>query len=287
MADDPREPGSQDDPRIEAVRAVLAGGDVEEVARRLAVDSTLLERWVSMFVEAGTAAVTNRPNHQTAVQRDRFLAAFAFEVRAPLTVAMGWADLMGSGDLNPESYVGTAGRLQSALDDLSERIIDAELLVAASLGGLVLEKTRVTAGEICTLPGLPPVLGAGPNIAFDVDRDLFRCIVRDLWNAAGQRPAPTSRGIEAVVRGPWVELSITRRGDPIDVDHLQALFEPFDHDLIGSGVTVGLYLARALSVAHGGTIGVDQDDDGAVFWVRVPRHSTHQGPGPTTNGGTR
>lgn len=272
-----RPPEPQPDVRVEAVRQALRGENVVAVARRWQLDPALLERWVSMFVDAGTAAIGNRPDDQTAHQRDRFLAAFAFEIRSPLTVAMGWADLMGSGDLSPASYVETAARLQLSLNHLSERIVDAELLVAASLGALALTKTRVTAGTICAMPGLPDVGGAGPNIALDVDAAHFRRIIRDLWDAAGQHPAPTTRSISAVVRGPWVEMSITRIGDPIDPDHLKALFEPFDHDLLGSGVTIGLYLARALTVAHGGTMGLDQDDGGAVFWVRVPRRAAHRG----------
>ena len=52
---------------------------------------------------------------------------------------------------------------------------------------------------------------------------------------------------------------------------LQALFEPFDTNDDDTGVTIGLYLARALTVAHGGTLGVEQDEHGAALWVRIPR----------------
>ena len=286
--DDPPTTASQDeriaanlpqesDARVEAVLQVLRGEDVAQVAHRWAIDATVLDRWVTMFVDAGSAVVANRPSCQTTIQRDRFLAAFAFEIRSPLTVAMGWADLMGSGDLAPEDYVRTAASLQASLNHLSERVADAEMLVAASLGGLVLERSRVTAAEICNLPGMPSVRGVGPDLTLDVDLDQFRCVIRDLWNVAGESPRPTARTIESAVRGPWVELSVTRKGDPIEVDHLHALFEPFDQDLIGSNVTVGLYLARALSVAHGGTIGVEQDDEGARFWVRIPRRASEAG----------
>ncbi len=64
-----------------------------------------------------------------------------------------------------------------------------------------------------------------------------------------------------------------RDADPIEPHVLQALFEPFDLNDDATGVTMGLYLARALAVAHGGTIGVEQDDHRAVLWVRVPQRS--------------
>jgi signal transduction histidine kinase len=90
-------------------------------------------------------------------------------------------------------------------------------------------------------------------------------------------PTPRSLQLEATTVGPWVELRVVRAADPIDPAVLTALFEPFDLNDDGTGVTIGLYLARALTVAHGGTIGVDQDDDSAVLWVRVPRQAGDDG----------
>ncbi len=281
-------PEARTDARVEAVHEVLRGAPVAEVAARWAIEPPLLERWLTQFVDAGVAAVTNQAGTHSDSQRDRFLGTFAFGVRSPLTVAMGWADLMGSGELSPEAYVETATRLQLALNQLSEHIADAELLVAVALGGLSLDKARVTAHELCDLPGLPAVGGDGPETILEVDPDHFRRIVRDLWDAAASAPVPTTRRLRVVSRGPWVEISVVREGDPIDTDHLRALFEPFDSDQLYSGITIGLYLARALTVAHGGTIGVDQNDDDSVFWVRIPRGVVaSQPPAPLVNGEVR
>lgn len=74
--------------------------------------------------------------------------------------------------------------------------------------------------------------------------------------------------------GPWVELRIVRAADPIEPVVLQALFDPFDLNDDATGVTIGLYPARALTVAHGGVLGLDQDDDEATFWVRLPACGT-------------
>ena len=76
--------------------------------------------------------------------------------------------------------------------------------------------------------------------------------------------------LEVQLDGPWVDISVIRYGDPIAVEVLQALLEPFHLNHDSTGVTLGLYLARALSIAHGGTIGVEQDDRTARFWVRIP-----------------
>ncbi|CAN5660648.1 hypothetical protein BH11ACT8_BH11ACT8_12360 [soil metagenome] len=266
------EPAAVADARIEAVLAVLRGASLDAVSRQWSVDPHLLQRWVTTFIDAGTAKVVNRPDPRAALQRDRFLAAFAYEMRSPLSVALGWGSLLTDEEgIQPAaSFLQTVDRLQVALGELADRVADVELLVAAALGGLHVERAAVPVRDVCDLPGLRGIGGEGPDFELRVDPDLFARIMRDLWGAAVLDPQPDSLRIDAVVREPWVELRVLRGGRPIDTDVLQALFEPFEFDRLSTGITTGLYLARALTVAHGGTIGVDQDDDGAVFWVRVP-----------------
>ncbi|HEU5037662.1 MAG TPA: histidine kinase dimerization/phospho-acceptor domain-containing protein [Nocardioides sp.] len=262
----------QADPRVRAVLEVLRGSSVPEVAARWSVEPALVRRWVRGFVDAGSARVTNRPDPEASRERDRFLAAFAHELRTPLTTAQGWAAMLGEGDVPPAAAARTVARLESALVRLGERVTDVELLAAASLGLVRLDRSRVSLGELAaTLPGVDEVHGLGPEVVLDVDPDLFRRVLRDLWLAAGSRPEPRARRLAVAEAGPWWEITVVRDADPIDPAVLTALFEPFELNDDGTGVTIGLYLARALVVAHGGTLGADQDDDGAVLWVRVPR----------------
>ncbi|MFZ5846926.1 MAG: sensor histidine kinase, partial [Actinomycetota bacterium] len=124
--------------------------------------------------------------------------------------------------------------------------------------------------------------GAGPSTEVAVDPALFRRVLRDLWEAGHALPEPRSLRVEVETAAPWMELRVVRDGDPIDPQVLQALFEPFDLNDDATGVTIGLYLARALTVAHGGTIGVDQDERGAVLWVRVPLRPSAMSPSAPT-----
>lgn len=268
-------PGGADgatDARVASVLEVLSGDSVAEVARRWAVEVALLHRWVRAFVEAGTAQVTNTPAADAASQRDRFLTAFAHELRTPLAVAQGWVAMLDEGDVPPAMLAQTVHRLDDSLARLAERILDVELLASASLGRLRLVRRTVTVGELATgLPGLVGVDGDGPEVEVSVAPDLFRRVLRDLWEAASLRPTPLSMRLEVTSVGIWVDLRVVREADPIDPQVLRALFEPFDTNDDDTGVTIGLYLARALAVAHGGTIGVDQDEHGAALWVRIPR----------------
>ncbi len=260
-----------EDQRVTMVREVLAGQPVPAVARRWKVEPEVLRRWVDAFVAAGTAQVTNRPEPTRAQERDRFLAAFAHELRTPLAVATGWADLLED-DVPPEQLGPAVQRVRRALGQLAESTREAELLAAASLGRLRTSPQPTRVGALVEgLDGLTRVGGLGRAAELCVDTDLFRRVLRDLWRAAHQSPAPTDVRLDVRVVGPWWELRVVREAAPLEHAVLRALLDPFGENDDTTGVTTGLHLARALTVAHGGTIGVEQDDCSTHLLVRVPR----------------
>ena len=261
------------DARVLAVLELLGGASPREVAERWSVEPVQLHHWARAFVEAGASAVTNRPDADAARQRDRYLAAFAHELRTPLAVATGWTALLADGDLGPEDHIATVGRLGAALQRLNERTSDVEQLAAASLGRLDLATELLTSAQVATLaPGAPALLpedGCVQVVRADPAR--LSLILRDLWAAASSSPpAPTSVRLALRSVPPWVELRVERRGDPIPPLVLRALFDPFDLNQDDTGVTLGLHLARALAAAHGGTLGLDDSDGVTVLWVRLP-----------------
>ncbi|WP_406831261.1 HAMP domain-containing sensor histidine kinase [Pedococcus sp. KACC 23699] len=264
------------DTRVVLVREVLAGESVSCVAGRGDVDPVVLHRWVQQFVDAGTRAVTNAPDAQAAAQRDRFLAAFAHELRTPLAVGRGWLDVIADGDLPPQQLDSVMGRLQKAYLALENRINDVELLVAASLGRLTIRREAVAASALFEASGLHPQ-SPSHHPAF-VDPDLFTRVLRDMWGAANLEPAPSTVQVESHETTTWTEFRVTRTGSPLSPSRLQGLFEPFDLDDDTSGITFGLYLARALTVAHGGVMGLEQTDETLVLWARVPRPANHSTP---------
>ena len=269
------------DARVRAVLEVLGGCDQAVVARTWGVEPALLRRWVSDFVAAGTAQVTNRPQPEVAQQRDRFLAAFGHELRSPLAVAQGWVMMLLDGDVDEQGRAESVRRLNAALDTLHERTLDIELLAAASLGRLRLHERPIEVGELLeALPGLDSSRVEGGATTVHVDPLLLGRALRDVWEAARMEPCPQVVSVEVATLPSWVEIRVVRRGSPIDTRVLHALFEPFDLNADDTGVTMGLYLARALAVLHGGAIGVEQDDD-TVLWLRVPRRTTPSRPGAT------
>lgn len=276
--------GRHQDARVDAVLRVLAGEDLGAVATDVDVDRGLLHRWMRSFVAAGTAKVQHRPDPEVSRQRDRFLAAFADELRAPLAATQGWITMLAEGDVPPSHVEHTYARLEAAVSQLAARNRDVELLARASMGRLevatspvgtrrLLRSTVARHGAVDAGTASSRVLVEdGPHdIEIEVDEDVFGLVLRDLWAAAHLEPAPRLVRLTARLTGRWVELRVVREADPVPPDRLRALFDPFDLEDGQAEIAIGLYLARALTIAHGGTLGVDQDDDQAVFWVRVPR----------------
>ena len=271
--------------RVRIVLEVLAGSPVDQVAAAWSIETSLVKRWVADFVAAGSAVVVNRPDDDAAIQRDRFMAAFAHELRTPVTVAQGWAVALADGDVPPSLVEKSFATLCSALARLSDQITDVELSTAASLGRLRVNAASVTLEELLEamreeVPHLPAAR-AGGDIVLHADATLLARILRDLWATAARDPAPDSVAIEVVEEGPWHEIRVIRTGEPLSERILQILMDPFGLENDDTtGVTTGLYPARALAVAQGGLIGAEGDEDSTVLLVRLPRAADHPRAAP-------
>lgn len=268
-------PPSNVDPRVSMVLAVLGGRSVDAVAREWDIESSLVHRWVGDFVVAGSGAITNQPDPDAARQRDRFLAALAHELRTPMAVAHGWAMTLAEGGLSEARADDSLQRLLSALARLSDHIFDVELAASTSLGLIQVDPEPVDVAELCRgLPGSPQVR-QGAGLTVHADPRLLVRVLRDLWSTIHRDPEPDTVAIDVVEAGSWHEIRVVREGSPISPMVLRALFDPFDANDDSTGVTVGLYMARALTVAHGGFLGAEGDDDSTVLFTRLPRE-----PGP-------
>lgn len=280
------------DLRVSMVLAVIGGDPVEDVAQKWDIEPSMLHRWVRDFLVAGTASITNRPDPDEARQRDRFLAAFAHELRTPVSVARGWAMMLAEGDVPEEQVPGSLERLADALNRLSEHILDVELSASVSLGRIRVAAAAIDdLGSLCQdLDGFTGVRG-GADLTVYADPRLLSRVIRDLWTTALRDPAPQKVDIDVVESGAWTDVRVVRQGEPISPMVIKALFDPFGTNDDATGVTIGLYLARALTVAHGGLLGAEGDDHTTVLYARLPRDPTAapppQGQGPSRDeGGT-
>lgn len=259
------------DLRVSMVVQVLSGSPVESVAQEWDIEPQLLHRWVRDFLVSGTAAITNQPDPDSARQRDRFLAAFAHELRTPVAVAQGWAMMLAEGDVPEDQATTTLEHISDALRRLSEHILDVELTASAALGRIRVNHGLVDLTAICRELEGSPAVREGADLPVYADPRLLSRVVRDLWATAHRDPAPKSVAIDVIETGSWHEVRVVREGTPISPMVLKALFDPFGTNDDATGVTIGLYLARALTVAHGGFLGAEGDDQQTVLLARLPR----------------
>ena len=273
------------DMRVSMVLDVLGGRSVADVAQDWDIESSLLHRWLRDFLAAGSAVITNRPDPEEARQRDRFLAAFAHELRTPVAVARGWAMVLAEGDVPEDEVADSLMRLSDALNRLSEHIHDVELSASVSLGRIRVNIEPVDVAALCQELDGSPGVRRGADLTVNGDPRLLSRVLRDLWATAHREPAPESVVIDVVETDAWHEIRIVREGAPIGPTVLKALLDPFDANDDATGVTIGLYMARALTVAHGGFLGAEGDDQRTVLLARLPREPTADpepaGPGPS------
>ena len=211
------------------------------------------------------------------------LGAIAHEIRSPLTLLRGEAALMRRRSTDPEAVREAsdaidrqvsqiAGFLQDlvALTDDAEtieppqRVAVSELLANSrrALAEVFDERlTRVTIGKL-----EPSAVVAGDPES--LERALGSILVT-LASAAALRGRVV---VHATNDADDVVISLESHGAQIAADLLPTLFDPFVRALYGlraEGVSLGA--ARRAITAHGGSITVQNTEDGTRFIVRLPR----------------
>jgi signal transduction histidine kinase len=69
----------------------------------------------------------------------------------------------------------------------------------------------------------------------------------------------------------WALMTASVDGSELDIGDAAALLEPYARSDTSFGTGLGLYLCRALLVAHGGEIGLRAEGKNTMFWFRLPK----------------
>lgn len=207
---------------------------------------------------------------------DRLLSLVAHELRTPVGVLHGWTEVLET----ELGVVASAPRVREALrrlrhsGDRLRRLIDDLLdTVAASLGRYDVAGVAVDLAEVCEeLAGgdaaasvtTVPVLVRGEPAA-------LRRIAARLLAAARLGSATESVLLRTRAVGIWGELAVTRVGAQLSLETIHDLLDPLDVDDDRYVPSLGLHLARAIAVAHGGYVGARAEDAGTTLYLRLPR----------------
>lgn len=265
------------DMRATAVLAVLAGVAPDVVATRSGVDPSTVDDWVRTFVESGRAGLAGQAVDVDAAgaHRARYLGLVAHELRSPLAMIHGWADLLGEADDDPAVRARALAGIHAQVTRLRRLADDAVDATSAALGHLRLHRQRVTLAAAVTdvvrarSLDLPRVL-VEDDVEVEVDLDRFGQILDNLLENARKHAHDIGR-LVVRRRGDHGEIVLTSPGTPMPEAVARRIFEPFERGPTdGEGVGLGLFVCRSLVAAHGGRIGLRSDRDGNHFWIHLP-----------------
>ncbi|MEP6718187.1 MAG: PAS domain S-box protein [bacterium] len=259
------------------------GGQIGQFSERKRAEERLAELLDSERAARGEAEKANR-------LKDEFLATLSHELRTPLNAVIGWARMLGSGRLDQDSSTHALEVIERnawAQKQIIEDILDVSRVIT---GKLQLNLTPVDLITIvdAALDAVRPAMEAKDIkietfidsslrlVSGDSDR-LQQVIWNILSNAAKFTPAGGKVEIAVGQNNAHVEIKVKDTGPGIDPNFLPHVFERF-RQADGSttrthgGLGLGLAIVRHLVELHGGTIAVDNRDDGpgAMFTVRLP-----------------
>ena len=216
-----------------------------------------------------------------------FLSLVSHELRGPLATVIGAAQTLQARwpDLTAEQrdsllnlVVGEATRLSSLVDD----VLDTSRVEAGTFSyrfeDLDVARLVVGAVEAATfaqqeVPVVVAVTGTLPLVRGDEAR--LRQVLRNLIdNAVKYSPEGGEVEVQAFAADGRVTVSVRDAGPGIPPDHQARIFEKFGRvDIPGSkpGTGLGLFIARSIAEAHGGTLEVSSlPPEGATFVLTLP-----------------
>jgi signal transduction histidine kinase len=220
--------------------------------------------------------------------RADFVSLVSHELRSPMAAVIGSAQTLQQRwrELRPEqrdSFLDLIAGETSRLAKLVADVLDTSRIEAGTFSyafrdvdiGRLVQDTVAAAGVgqdevkvVAALTGpLPPVRG---------DAERLRQVVGNLVeNAVKYSPTGGEVRVAARARTGWVVVDVSDSGPGIQREHHQLIFEKFGRakaDGSGQpGTGLGLFIARSIAEAHGGTIEVRSiPDRGATFTLSLP-----------------
>jgi signal transduction histidine kinase len=223
---------------------------------------------------------------RTAEFQERFIAILGHDLRGPLSSIVMGLQILGTMPAAPQAgtVLDRLGRSASRMTRMIEQLLD----VARSRrgGGIPVRPAPANLGKIVrdvvdearsAHPDRPLVVTTAGDLEGVWDPDRLGQVVSNLVENALRHGAADVE-VRVTVEGDAhaVALSVHNGGSPVPAGLAPVLFDPFrrgDGDAArSSGLGLGLYIAREIAVAHGGTIDfASSEAEGTTFTLRLPR----------------
>ena len=218
--------------------------------------------------------------------QQRVLSVVGHDLRSPLLAITSSAAVLQHVEPLSEGSARAVGRIISAatrMDGIVRALADYTRVQVGQ--GIPLERRQVDLRAICrevveeaeaTHPDHPVrcEVAAGEQGEWDPDR-LGQVVANLVGNALDYGAPRTPVLISCRGEPAEVLLEVSNQGPPIPDEFRPFLFEPFRRapgaERLRRGLGLGLFIARQIAQAHGGSIEARSGADGTVFSLRLPR----------------
>lgn len=238
-------------------------------------------------------ASLNARLRESASEQSQFLAVTAHELRTPIGVLGGSADMLAQhwDELTDEERTDLLGAMTSSTGRL--RRLLADLLTASRIQASALDVrcepvpvSAALAGAVATVkradPDLEIDVDAPDDLSASADPDRLAQALDNLLSNALRHGSPPVH-VTAQEDGDVVEIRVRDAGPGVAETMRPRLFERFATGQRTSGTGLGLFIVRELARAQGGDAFYEPASERApagAFVLRLPRAPV--GPGPRT-----
>ncbi len=233
-----------------------------------------------------------REQHRVAEFREQFIGILGHDLRSPLgTISLSAEALLQHGHLAPHDAV-SVGRILRTTERMTRMVTQLLDLARARSGGTL--PVRPQPAELGALVRSvaeeldgPVRLALADDLAGAWDPDRLAELISHLVRHALAHALPeTGVDVRAFLDRDTAVVAVTLTGAVIPPDLWPSVFEPFRPEkrtTSGESLGLGLYIAKQIALAHGGTIDFQSDERHTTFTARLPR-ITPTGAAPTNSG---
>lgn len=231
----------------------------------------------------------NTVSDRLEAERDRFLSDVAHELKTPLTVIRGCAEVLGDGAVSEELFPEYCRRILEETEAMSRLVSDLLDVSRLRAGRIRFEPRDVSleylAQSVCESLGIPAekkgvkvvfeARASLPVLSLDYDR-IRQLLVILTDNAVKHTPAEGTVTVSLDRVGGRVLLRVSDTGHGIAPEDLPYVFERFykadaSRGGLPAGSGIGLSIARQIARLHDGEISVEsRENAGTCFTVDLP-----------------
>jgi len=296
--------------RLHASERLATGFNLDQlVSEYRALRASILRLWadsqgdqhkdITRFNEAIDESLTEATVRYSQLldhTREQFIGILGHDLRTPLSaIIMGSTLLVGSTTADARD-TKIAARILNSSNRMNRMIADLLDLTRTRLGdGIPVTRVASDLALVCDQvlaelevvhPECALLFHSTGTLFGDWDADRINQLLSNLMSNAlqhGKKSCPVTLTADGSHEH-YITLAVHNEGEPIPAKLLGTIFEPMvrqptaggDRNVTGLGL--GLYIAREVVLAHGGSIDVASDEAGGTrFTVQLPRRAVRRG----------